>query len=205
MEPFVRWICLRARGTPCYPCSMETGLITLKDLKRARRSLLLVGALFVTPLLSACHGTICNGPECGCDGSGDCLISCERDGCDLSCSQTSGTCGAVCGDECEFSCHDAPHCSSYSGSDSAITCSNVSSCAAECGANCHYTAKQVSSAYVTVGPDSTVDCSNLSSCEVVCTGRCEVSCTQVATCSVECEGSEQTLVEGAGVTRCEDD
>lgn len=184
---------------------MEMGLLAPRDLSRARLGLLFAGALLFVSAVSACHGTICNGPECGCDGNGDCLISCERDGCDLSCSQISGTCGAVCGDACEYSCHDAPHCSSYSADDSVITCSNVDSCAAECGANCDYTARQVSSAYVTVGPNSTVACSNLSRCEVVCTGRCEVSCSQVSTCSVECEGSGQSLNGGAGVTRCEDD
>jgi hypothetical protein len=160
--------------------------------------------LFFSLASVACNGRSCEGAEC-CDGSGDCIVSCERDDCDLSCSQTSGTCGAVCGDSCDYTCEGATHCSSYSGEGSKIECHNVSSCASECGPNCDYVAYQVSSVAVTVGPDSEVSCTNLDRCEVACEGQCDVACGQVSTCRVECKAGTQTLnnVGGTETIRCQ--
>lgn len=159
----------------------------------------LFGTLLAAALaLGACQGTTCTGPDCGCDGSGDCIISCERDGCDLNCSQTSGTCGAVCGDDCAFECQGAEHCSSYSGEDSTIECSNVSSCAAQCGENCKYSAEEVTSVSVKVGPNSEVSCEKLSTCEVECEGTCELTCANISDCQVRCADGSRDSRTGVG-------
>lgn len=154
---------------------------------------LLVG--FALPL-SACGGT-CRGDDCGCDGQEECIIDCQRDGCELECQNAGDSCGAICGDDCDFECAQTNHCSSYSGDDSVILCRNLQSCAADCGAGCDYRARQVDKISITVGEDSFVECDNLSRCEVECLGSCEVEITQVGSWEVECEDGTQ---DGGGVS-----
>ena len=144
-------------------------------------------------------GPYCEGPDCGCEGDDECILSCEQDGCDLGCSQTSSSCGAICGDDCAFECSDTNHCSSFSGDGSDIYCHNVPSCAAECGAGCNYTAENVSEAHVTVGPESVVQCTNLALCEVDCLGSCEVTCRQTSRCEVSCDGASPGGSDGSFV------
>ncbi len=133
-------------------------------------------------------GVDCYGDDCGCDGDRECIISCSRSDCDLFCARASQSCGAICGDRCEFECHDTNHCSAFSGNDSRIDCHNVSSCAAECGADCEYDARDVDSVEITVGPGSSVHCSRMSRCEVTCEGPCEVQCDgSVSDCELDCE------------------
>jgi|SRR6187551_1758908 len=144
-------------------------------------------------------GANCYGDDCGCEGESECIISCPVAGCDLSCSHAADSCGAICGDDCTFDCHDTDHCSSLSEDDSQITCHNVPSCAAECGADCDYEAHNVSTVDVTVGPGSTVSCLQMSRCEVTCEGPCEVQCNQVDTCELHCENG--TSEQGSGENR----
>jgi hypothetical protein len=158
-------------------------------------------ALFLLlPLFSLLGcGAQCYGDDCGCEGERECIISCAGSGCDLSCARAADSCGAICGDDCRFECHDTDHCSSFSGDDSRIECYQMPSCASECGAGCQYSAHNVTSLDLTVGPDSVVDCSQMSSCEVTCEGECEVTCSEVSSCDVHCK--KGTSLENSGKTR----
>lgn len=138
-------------------------------------------------LLFGC-GPYCQGPSCGCEGDEECILSCERDGCDLWCSHTASTCGAICGDDCAFVCDNTNHCSALTGDGSNIDCHSVANCAGECGADCHYSASNVSEGHITVGPNSTVACTSMALCSVTCVGACEVSCDNVSRCEVDCDG-----------------
>jgi len=157
---------------------------------------MMVGAVL---LLSTGCGVDCDGDDCGCHGQRECILSCSARDCDLSCSHTSESCGAICGDDCTFECHDTNHCSTLSGDGSDIDCHNVPSCAAECGANCNYEAHDVSTVDVTVGPGSTVECRNIANCDVTCKGPCELTCISVDSCDLNCDNG--TSEEGSGQNR----
>lgn len=159
----------------------------------------LVGlSLFV----SGCGGT-CRGDDCGCEGLDECIIDCQRDGCDLQCARASSSCGAICNDDCSFECSETDHCSSYSGDDSEILCRNLPTCASECGKRCDYTAEDVSALNLTVGDRSEVTCRRIGECNVDCSGSCDVEADNVGRWHVECsDGSEHEGV-GSGSIRCE--
>ena len=148
-------------------------------------------------------GGYCYGDDCGCEGDAECIISCPGRGCDLYCARAADSCGAICGDDCSFECHDTDHCSSLSGDDSRIECYGVPSCAAECGADCDYVAHNVTSAEVTVGPGSMVECHEMSRCEVTCEGPCDLHCAgSVSRCDLHCK--KGTSERGSGTNRsCE--
>ena len=150
-----------------------------------------------------CNTGYCSGPECNCEGENECIISCERDDCEIECSHAAESCGAVCGDRCEFECSNTNHCSSYSRADSAIECSSVASCAAECGNNCSYQAHDVSEVHVTVGAGSVVECSSIALCAVVCLSDCEVTCNNVSRCEVDCEEGKKQTEAGGGFVSCD--
>lgn len=159
-----------------------------------------VRVLFVAALfLSVGCGVDCDGDDCGCHGQRECILSCSARDCDLACSHTSQSCGAICGDDCNFHCHDTNHCSTLSGDGSNIDCHNVPSCAAECGADCNYDAHDVSTVDITVGPGSTVECRNVAHCDVTCMGPCELICVSVDSCDLNCE--KGTSQEGSGQNR----
>ncbi len=168
---------------------------------------LLQFTLLLLPALAlwGCSGAYCSGGNCNCDQNNECIVSCEGDGCDLGCSDTSSSCGAICGNECRFECSKTNHCSSLSRDNSVIDCHNVPSCAAECGANCQYTARQVSEAHLKVGPESHVDCLELANCYVECTGDCTLDCSKgsVSDCQLSCaDGTSKSTGPGGGVLTC---
>lgn len=158
--------------------------------------------LLVAWALVGCSGGYCQGPDCGCNGRSECIIACPQDGCDLSCQRASNECGAICGDDCSFTCNDTNHCSTLAGDRANIDCRNLPHCAAECGAECRYSAQNVNDVYLTVGPGSEVTCRNLVHCNVTCQGECSVTCTDLNECNVDCRSGTSLQVAGA-VRRCE--
>lgn len=152
------------------------------------RALCLAGVVWSATLLTWGCGDdrSCYDEDCDCHGRRECILGCARSGCDLECSHTSESCGAICEDDCRFECHDTNHCSGLCEDDCRYLCHNVPSCAGECGARCDYECHDVSECAVVVGPRSTVTCRSVAHCDVSCDGPCEVSCTSVDRCDVSC-------------------
>lgn len=148
-------------------------------------------------------GGYCRGDDCGCEGLDECIIDCQRDGCDLECARSSDSCGAICGDDCRFECSNTKHCSSYSGDDSVILCRNLPTCASECGKGCNYTAEEVSELNLTVGDRSDVTCRQLGQCNVECLGSCEVEADNVGEWHVECSDGTEQDGQGSGSISCD--
>lgn len=152
------------------------------------RSLALLAlVLGVTVLVGACSGDrSCYDEYCDCHGRRECILGCARDGCDLACSHTSESCGAICEDGCSFECHDTNHCSALCDDDCRYLCHHAPSCAGECGARCDYECHDVSECAVRVGPRSKITCRSVAHCKVDCDGPCDVTCRNVDRCDVSC-------------------
>lgn len=147
----------------------------------------------------ACYDSV----DCDCHGREECILGCYGDGCDLTCSHTASSCGAICENDCRFACHDTNHCSGLCEDDCRYLCHHTPSCAGECGARCDYECHDVSECAVRVGPQSSVECRSVALCEVSCVGPCEVLCTNVSRCNVSCAPG-LTLSSGpGGRSRCE--
>lgn len=140
--------------------------------------------------------------RCDCHGQRDCVISCPYDRCDVSCSHTSQSCGVVCGDHCDFDCHDSNHCSSFSRDKSEITCHNLPSCASECGEECVFDCRDVSECFARAGDRSKLSCDHVARCELECEGECEVSCSDVSRCHVSCDGPCEVELTCNSVADC---
>lgn len=157
--------------------------------RRRAAGISLLGALLfgAAVLASGCHGgaSCYDTYDCDCHGRRECILGCSRDGCDLACSHTRESCGAICEDDCRFDCHDTNHCSAVCGADCDYRCRNVESCAGECGARCNYVCHDMTHCAARVGPDSTVECRSVASCEVICDGPCSVTCDP-SRCDVGC-------------------
>lgn len=161
------------------------------------------GLLLGLGLLALGCGGYCRGDDCGCEGRDECIIDCQRDGCDIECAHTSDSCGAICGDDCRFECSETDHCSSYSGDESVILCRNLPTCAAECGKGCSYIAQEVSELNVTVGEGSNVTCRRLSQCNVECLGSCEVEADNVGAWNIACSDGASHEGQGSGSVSCD--
>ncbi len=169
--------------------------------------------------LSGCGNYYCNGPNCDCRDRRECIIDCQGRGCDIECSHTAESCGAICRDDCRFECSSTNHCTSFSGEGSVIECHNSPSCASECGNDCLYVASdlselhlvtgsnsivrvtQVAEAEVEVGSGSEVECTGVSGCHLVCRGPCDFVCSKesgVATCDLDCRGGTRALSGNGG-------
>lgn len=168
-----------------------------------RKRSLATGLWFGVGLLALGCGGYCRDEECGCEGRDECIIDCQRDGCDIECAHTSDSCGVICGDDCRFECSETNHCSSYSGNNSVILCRNLPTCASDCGKGCHYIAEEVSELNVTVGDDSAVTCRRLSQCNVECLGACEVEAENVGEWRVECDDGTEHDGKGSGSISCD--
>ncbi len=158
------------------------------------------GLLVSLSLLSApgC-ANYCYGDDCGCEGERECIVDCPGGGCDIACSHTSETCGAICGNDCRFECSDTNHCSTLAGDGARLTPHHLKSSATECGADCDFEAENISEVEVTVGRDSTVYCHQVHRCDVTCEGPCELKCENVDVCELDCK--DGTSEKGNGSNR----
>jgi hypothetical protein len=174
-----------------------------------RYSAVAVFVIAVGSLLSfGCHndtgpGPSCQGGQyCACGGGPECFLECNTDSCNLECSNTANSCGAICADHCTASCHDTNDCSAYCGDACTLSCHNATSCAAQCGAGCIYSCHDTTRCGVIVGPNSSVSCDHVPTCAIECAGACSVTCTNYNTCTVTCAPGHVQTDNGNGNITC---
>lgn len=176
----------------------------LLRLRSSRAVAVMTTAIGLTAL--SCHsdsGPYCQGGQyCACGSGPECFLECDADSCNLECSNTANSCGAICGNHCAAVCHDTNDCSAYCGDACSLDCHNTTSCGAQCGAGCTYSCQNTTRCGVSVGPNSNVTCDHVATCAIECAGVCNVTCTNVDSCTVTCAPGHLQTNDGNGNVSC---